>query len=70
MGELSKFSWKIGVAVQSSNCDELMSPYVQLNFGVTNPKGQLITHPCELSYAEFQKLLGTVQEVALEMDSL
>lgn len=70
VGELSKLSWKIGIAVQSNCCNELITPYVTCNFGVTGPKGQLVNHPCELSYANFQTLLKTVREVSLEMDSL
>ena len=53
-GKLENLKWRIGVAMHSSVCKNIMNPYVSLSFNVRNENGELTCHNIELSYAEFQ----------------
>ena len=46
--------WKLGVALASSECASLMSPFVALTFTVNDANGAPRTVTVELSYNEFQ----------------
>ena len=53
-GQLVDFKWRLGVAISSSSCKNLASPYVAMSFTVQNANGNKIHHTVELSYKEFQ----------------
>lgn len=51
---MQNLKWKVGVAMSSSACKSLSSPYVALNFDIKEVDGSLTHHSCELTYDEFQ----------------
>ena len=55
MGQFVSMDWKIGLAVSSSHCDNLNSPYVSLLLKVAHRDGHTTQHPFELSVPEFME---------------
>jgi hypothetical protein len=53
-GKMQNFKWRVGVAVSSSKCKNLSSPYVLVSFDVRELDGAVTQHSCELSYDQFQ----------------
>jgi hypothetical protein len=51
---MQNLKWRVGVAVSSSKCKSLSSPYVLLSFDVRELDGTVTQHSCELSYEQFQ----------------
>ena len=68
VGQLTGVTWKVGVALQSSSCDSLRSPYVGLNLDVSDSSGNAKTVALELSYAEFQDLKRELTRAAAAME--
>ena len=69
-GKLTGLQWRLGVSLASSSCSQLLSPYVALNFTVTDSNGEKKVHSAELTYKEFHAFHQTIQRVANTMDSL
>jgi hypothetical protein len=54
VGQLLDFEWKLGVAVESSNCKALNAPFVSILLRTLDDNGKVISHAFELSFSEFQ----------------
>lgn len=52
--QLVDFKWRLGVAICSSSCKNLASPYVAVTFSVRDRSGKITNRSAELSYREFQ----------------
>lgn len=53
-GKMENFKWRLGVAVSSSSCKILGTPYIAISFTVKSPNGENVPQHAELSYSEFQ----------------
>jgi hypothetical protein len=62
--------WRLGVAVASSGCSNLSSPFVALSWKIRDSNGSSAPHSAELTFAEFQDLLSTFRDIATVMDNL
>ena len=54
LGQVLGFDWKLGVAVSSSHCGALKSPYVVVSIRTIDPSGKVRSYPLELTLSEFQ----------------
>jgi hypothetical protein len=54
IGQLVSMDWKLGVAVQSSNCKALRVPYVSIVMRISDQEGNTKCCPMELTVPEFQ----------------
>jgi len=54
IGRLAGLDWRLGVALQSSECKALLTPYVNLVLRVEKPDGKRISRSVEVSHAEFE----------------
>lgn len=70
VGQLTDVTWKLGVALQSSQCAQLLTPFVSLQLRVSDARGRSCTHPLEMTPAQFAALRSTVAEIVAEMDAL
>lgn len=53
-GKMRNLKWRVGVAMSSSKCKNLSSPYVLLSFDVMEVDGTVSHHSTELNYQQFQ----------------
>ncbi|RYH31797.1 hypothetical protein EON65_01915 [archaeon] len=53
-GRLKNLKWRIGVALSSNTCRNLLAPYVNLSFEVTNSEGKPSPVCLELTYEQFK----------------
>lgn len=53
VGEVVGLDWRVGVALQSSACSDLSSPFVTLKLKVANSDGHVTAYPLELTVPEF-----------------
>lgn len=58
IGQLVDMEWRLGVAVKSSNCKALNTPFVSVLLRVQDSDKKIQTHTLELTLAEFQVLLN------------
>eukprot|EP00002_Diphylleia_rotans_P008119 TRINITY_DN1783_c0_g1_i1.p1 TRINITY_DN1783_c0_g1~~TRINITY_DN1783_c0_g1_i1.p1 ORF type:complete len:198 (+),score=40.08 TRINITY_DN1783_c0_g1_i1:50-643(+) len=63
VGTLVDMQWKVGVAVQSSNCEALRSPYVSIVLKVADSDGKVHAHPFELTVPEFQAFARQISSI-------
>jgi len=70
MGRLVGLEWKLGVAIQSKECSNLLTPYVQLLFKVVDHNGKITFQHLELTYSQFQDLSTTFRFVAAKLDTV
>ena len=66
MGQFVSMDWKIGLAVSSTHCENLNSPYISLLLKVAHRDGHTTQHPFELSvpeFMEFRKVFKSVGKV-------
>jgi hypothetical protein len=70
MGQLAGLSWKVGVAVSSSHCDNLAAPFVTLVLKVAQRGGEIAHHPMELSIPEFQEFRKVIKDVGKTLQSM
>lgn len=70
VGQLVGLEYKLGVAVASSSCSELLSPFVILVFQVVDMNGSITTQRVELTYSEFLNMSKVFTDVALKLDKL
>jgi len=70
IGELVDLQWRLGVAVKSSNCKNLSSPYVSLLIKVRDSDQKLQTRTMELTLPEFQDFAKNFTDMSKLMDSL
>lgn len=54
VGHLVGLDWKLGVALTSSNCNNLLAPFVTILFHITDVNGNTIAERVEFTYSEFQ----------------
>ena len=69
LGKFVNLDWKVGVSVQSSNCDNLCVPYVSLVVRISK-SGIVEAHSMELSMKEFGEFATSVKEMQLAMEGL
>lgn len=70
IGQLESLDWKLGVAVSSNQCSQLVSPFVVLTFRVSDPNGEVATQKIELSYSEYQELTSKFSDAAAVLETL
>ncbi len=70
IGQLTNLEWKLGVAVASSQCNALLTPFVSLELHVSDTNGETRIQTVELTYSEFQTMSKTMTEVASKLDRL
>mmetsp|Transcript_14644 Transcript_14644/g.43988 ORF Transcript_14644/g.43988 Transcript_14644/m.43988 type:complete len:214 (-) Transcript_14644:319-960(-) len=68
IGQLSGTEWRLGVAIASRGCDQLLTPYVSINLKAIDDNGIETTIPVELSYAEFQEFKRELRAASAAMD--
>jgi len=68
-GQLFNFQWRLGVAISSSACKALSSPYVAVTFSVRDSNGEVTCHSAEMSFSEFQDFHRVFKEVGELMDA-
>ncbi len=54
IGQLVDMDWKLGVAVESSNCKKLNYPFISVLLRTLDSNGKLQCHSFEMSIPEFQ----------------
>ena len=54
VGQLIDIEWRLGVAVKSSDCKALNSPFVSVLMRVQDSDKKIAQHTFELTLAEFQ----------------
>ena len=69
LGQFVGMDWKVGVGVQSSNCDNLCAPFVSLVVRISTG-GIVEATSMELSIAEFGDFATSVREMQKSMDGL
>jgi hypothetical protein len=69
LGKFVGMDWKVGVGIQSSNCDNLCAPYVSLVVRMSK-SGIVEAHSMELSMKEFGEFATSVREMSQAMDNL
>lgn len=69
LGKFVGMDWKVGVGIQSSNCDNLCAPYVSLVVRISK-SGIVEAHSMELSMEEFGNFATSVSEMQNAMDNL
>ena len=69
LGKFIGMDWKVGVAVQSSNCDNLCVPYVSMVVRISK-SGIVEAHSMELSMQEFGDFATSVKEMQSAMEGL
>ena len=52
--QLVDFNWSLGMAMSSSNCRNLSSPYVSVVLRIAEPSGKVNTRSFEMTVPEFQ----------------
>ncbi len=67
-GKLKNFQWKIGVAVSSSTCKNLFSPYISVRYDIIEEDGTATPYTTELSYEQFKDFKSAFEKVAKVMD--
>merc|ERR1712167_57470 len=55
VGQLMDVDWRVGVALESSECKDLREPYVTLVFQVGSDASTIESETVELSVAQFQE---------------
>ena len=62
--------WRVGVALESSECKDLKEPYVTLVFkvGTDGPHSEVEAQTVELSVAQFQEVAAQFKEMARLVD--
>ena len=70
VGQLVSVDWKIGVAMASSHCDRLATPFVRLVFDVADANGAVTARTVELTYAEFKAMKKTFTDVATMIERM
>ena len=67
VGQLVDVDWRVGVALESSQCKDLKEPYVTLVFQVKSD-ASMESQTVELSVAQFQEVAGQFKEMARLID--
>ena len=62
-GRVTNLQWKLGVAIASSKCKNLSSPYVALSFDNTTSDGVTRKETMEMTYPEFSEFFSKLVEV-------
>ena len=52
--QLVSMEWQLGMAMSSSSCRSLNSPYLTLQLNITDPAGALRRNTLQMTVAEFQ----------------
>ena len=60
--------WRVGVALESSECKDLREPYVTLVFQVGSDASTIESETVELSVAQFQEVAAQFKEMARLVD--
>ena len=66
-GRVTNLQWRLGVALASSKCKNISSPYVALSFDVTTSDGVTIKETMEMTYPEFSDFFSKLVEVDAAM---
>jgi hypothetical protein len=69
-GRLRNLQWRLGVALSSSSCDNLSSPYIAISFDVVDPNGNTQTHTTEMAYPAFLRFRTEFQKVNATMSAM
>ncbi|XP_062508626.1 COMM domain-containing protein 6-like [Corticium candelabrum] len=70
VGHLVGMKWKLGVAMSSSSCRSLNTPYVTMVLSVGDASGLVRDHSFELSIAEFQNFSKQVKEMGAILETV
>ena len=70
LGALDSVNWKIGVAMESSKCARLASPFVSLVLNIRDEAGAVVPTTLELSLEEFASFSRKVEEAASVLETL
>ncbi|XP_065845666.1 COMM domain-containing protein 6-like [Oscarella lobularis] len=70
VGELIDMKWKLGVAMSSSNCKSLNSPYVSMILTIADASGKIKNHSFELTVPEFQNFSRQMKEMSAIMETV
>mmetsp|Transcript_84439 Transcript_84439/g.163957 ORF Transcript_84439/g.163957 Transcript_84439/m.163957 type:complete len:197 (-) Transcript_84439:163-753(-) len=70
IGQLVGLDWKLGLALASSACSQLVAPYATLTFKVKDSNGGVRVKKLELTLSEFKGMSRQLAEVAAKMDRL
>ena len=62
--QLVSMDWQLGMAMSSSSCRSLNSPYITLQLNVADPSGSLRQKTLQLTVAEFQVRLYRYTDIA------
>ena len=57
------FDWKLGVAMESSHCQNLSSPYLVVCMRVAGADDSTQTYTFEMTLSEFQSFSKTFEEI-------
>mmetsp|Transcript_10418 Transcript_10418/g.11902 ORF Transcript_10418/g.11902 Transcript_10418/m.11902 type:complete len:183 (-) Transcript_10418:1089-1637(-) len=69
IGKLVEFDWKLTVAMESSECENLSIPYITLILHIENTKGKIDLHCMDLTIDEFYKFKGEIYQAIHMMTS-
>ncbi|XP_065178533.1 COMM domain-containing protein 6-like [Sycon ciliatum] len=64
VGQLLNIDWKLGMAVSSSSCRGLNTPFVTLLLRVAEPSGNIIERSVEMSVPEFQNFAQEMKSMS------
>ncbi|CAI8043426.1 COMM domain-containing protein 6 [Geodia barretti] len=69
VGQLLSMDWQLGMAMSSSSCRSLNSPYLTLQFNLADPSGALRKKTLQMTVAEFQNLAGQLKDMASALET-
>lgn len=70
LGSLDSLRWKVGVALESSSCSRLASPFVSLMLNIRDNEGVVKPFPLEMNMKEFSSFVQKVEEAQSVLDTL
>lgn len=69
VGQLVSMDWQLGMAMSSSSCRSLNSPYVTLQLNIADPSGSLQQRTLQMSVSEFQNFASQLKDMATALET-
>jgi hypothetical protein len=70
IGQLEDVDWRLGMAVASSQCAKLATPFVSFTMDVREPDGTLSKHSLEMTMQEFDAFAKTFTDLSEQVQTL
>ncbi|KAJ8028595.1 COMM domain-containing protein 6 [Holothuria leucospilota] len=70
VGKLVDFKWKLGLAMSSSSCKNLNSPYIVVSMKIASPSGEVQLQSFEMTVPEFKHFSKQMKDMAAVMETV